>query len=302
MLRSDLPGLPILARGKVRDIYDLGDTLLFVATDRLSAFDFVLPNPIPDKGRVLTQLSAFWFRRLAPIVPNHLIGTNPEAYPPTLRAHRDQLDGRSSLVRKLEMLPVECVARGYLAGSGWKEYRTHGTVCGIRLESGLVESSRLPATIFSPATKSHDGHDENISFEQVERAVGSERARELRRLTIELYEAGAAYAASRGVLIADTKFEFGIDGDGRIVLADELLTPDSSRFWPTAGYSAGRAQASLDKQYVRDWLESSGWNKEPPVPVLPDAIVVGTSQRYREIFRILTGVSLDDQTIAPPSA
>jgi phosphoribosylaminoimidazole-succinocarboxamide synthase len=291
IFQTHLPGVPLLARGKVRDIYDLGDALAFVATDRLSAFDHVLPDPIPDKGKVLCQLSEFWFRRWEPLVPHHVITTRVEEFPDVLRAKADQLAGRTTLVRKLEMLPVECVARGYLAGSGWKEYRERGTVCGLRLPAGLRESSQLPAPIFTPATKAHDGHDLNIPYEEVERLVGRARAAELRERTLELYAHGAEFAATRGILIADTKFEFGLDGD-RLVLADEALTPDSSRFWPADGYEAGRSQPSYDKQFVRDWLESVGWNKEPPIPRLPADIVAGTRRRYLEAFRILTGKPL----------
>ena len=292
IFRTEIPGVELIARGKVRDIYDLGEALAFVATDRLSAFDHVLPNPIPGKGRVLCQLSEFWFERFASLVPNHVITTEVEAFPEVLRAHADQLAGRTTLVHKLEMLPVECVARGYLAGSGWKEYRTQGTVCGIELPAGLEESSQLPEPIFTPATKAQDGHDENIPFSEVERLVGAELAHRLRELTLKLYGSGADYARTRGIIIADTKFEFGKRGR-QLVLADEVLTPDSSRFWPAEGYAAGRGQPSYDKQFVRDWLESSGWNKEPPVPELPAEIVAGTRERYLEAFRILTGRSLD---------
>jgi len=279
------------ARGKVRDIYDLGDRLLLVATDRLSAFDYVLPNPIPDKGKVLNQISSFWFERFASLVPNHTITTDVSKFPAPLDSHADQLRGRSALVRKLEMLPVECVARGYLAGSGWKEYRQHGTVCGIELPAGLEESSKLPEPIFTPATKAETGHDENIPFSEVERLIGPELAAEARDKTLELYLAGSDYAAGRGIIIADTKFEFGLDGD-RLVLADEALTPDSSRFWPADRYAPGRGQPSFDKQFVRDHLERIGWNKQPPVPELPEEIVQGTRDRYLEIFEILTGSSL----------
>ncbi len=286
-----IPGVPLLMRGKVRDVYDLGDHLLFVATDRISAFDFVLPDPIPDKGRVLNQISEFWFGRLQDLVPNHLITSDVERYPDAARAHAARLAGRSMLVRKLEMVPIECVARGYLAGSGWKEYREWGTVCGIRLPAGLEESSRLPAPIFTPATKAASGHDENIPFAEVERRVGAELAGRLRDTTLRLYEAGSDYARGRGILIADTKLEFGLDG-GRLVMADEVLTPDSSRFWPAESFAPGGSQPSFDKQYVRDHLERVGWNKQPPVPALPPEIVAGTRARYLEIFRILTGRDL----------
>jgi len=291
VFRTEIPGVALRARGKVRDIYDLGDRLLFVATDRLSAFDYVLPNPIPDKGKVLSQISTFWFEQLAALTPNHVITTDANEFPEPLRPHRGQLDGRSMLVRKLAMCPVECVARGYLAGSGWKEYREQGTVCGIPLPSGLSESSRLPEPIFTPATKAQDGHDENIPFSEVERIVGADLARRLRDKTLELYAAGAEHARSRGIIIADTKFEFGLDGE-TLVLADEVLTPDSSRFWPAAGYEPGHGQPSFDKQFVRDYLESIDWDKQPPVPELPAEIVDGTRRRYLEIFRILTGRDL----------
>ncbi len=287
VFQTDIPGVELRARGKVRDIYDLGDSLLFVATDRLSAFDYVLPNPIPDKGKVLNQISQFWFEHLASIVPNHIITLDCESYPEVLRAHTEQLEGRSALVRKLEMLPVECVARGYLAGSGWKEYCRQGTVCGIPLPAGLKESSRLPEPIFTPATKAHDGHDENIPFSEVERLIGPEQAANVRDLTLRIYQAGVEHARERGIIIADTKFEFGTEGD-RLILADEVLTPDSSRFWPMDLYEEGRAQPSLDKQYVRDYLETLDWNKQPPVPELPEEIVSGARQRYLEIFEILT--------------
>jgi len=291
IFNSELGDVPLTTRGKVRDIYDLGNVLVFVATDRLSAFDYVLPDPIPDKGKVLCQLSEFWFSRFESIVPNHVITTDVAAFPETLRPYADQLAGRTTLVRKLEMLPVECVARGYLAGSGWKEYRKQGTVCGIELPAGLEESSKLPEPIFTPATKAQDGHDENIPFSEVERLVGATLARRLRDLTLELYASGSDYARSRGIIIADTKFEFGMDGE-RLVLADEVLTPDSSRFWPADAYAPGKGQPSFDKQYVRDYLESLGWNKEPPVPSLPAEIVAGTRKRYLEAFEILSGHAL----------
>ncbi len=291
MFSTDLPGLTLRARGKVRDLYDLGPHLLLVATDRLSAFDHVLPDPIPDKGKVLNQLSSFWFDRFRTLVPNHVVSTRVQEFPDALRPHAAVLAGRSTLARKLTMLPVECVARGYLAGSGFKEYRASGSVCGIRLPAGLEESSPLPEPIFTPATKAQDGHDLNIPYAEVERIVGADVASRLRDTTLALYAAGADYARARGILIADTKFEFGL-AEGQLVLADEALTPDSSRFWPAEGYAAGRGQPSFDKQFVRDYLESIGWNKEPPVPGLPASIVDGTRERYLEIFRILTGRDL----------
>lgn len=289
--RTELTGVALKARGKVRDVYDLDGQLLIVATDRLSAFDYVLPNPIPDKGKVLNQLSEFWFKRFTSIVPNHVVTTDVSRFPEPLPGQAQQLAGRATLARKLEMPPVECVARGYLAGSGWKEYRERGTVCGIALPRGLTESSELPQPIFTPATKAQEGHDINISFDEMARIVGAELAAQLRGKTLELYTEGSRFARERGIIIADTKFEFGLDGK-RLVLADEVLTPDSSRFWPVEGYAPGRGQPSFDKQYVRDYLEKIGWNKQPPVPELPAQIVEGTRQRYLEIFRILTGSDL----------
>ena len=286
--QTELEGVPLVSRGKVRDIYDLGEHLLIVATDRLSAFDYILPNPIPDKGKVLNQIAEFWFLRSERICLHHVIETDVDHFPEVLRPYADQLRGRSTLAQKLDMLPVECVARGYLAGSGWKEYREHGTVCGIKLPSGLRESDKLPEPIFTPATKAEEGHDINIPFEEVERMIGKVRAAEVRDMTLNLYQAGSEYAATRGILIADTKFEFGYDGD-QMIIADEMLTPDSSRFWPADKYEPGKGQPSFDKQFVRDYLESIGWDKQPPVPELPEEIVAGARERYREIFRILTG-------------
>lgn len=291
VFRTEIPGLELLARGKVRDIYDLGDTLLFVATDRLSAFDHVLPTPIPDKGKVLCQLSAFWFRRFAKLFRHHMLTIEVSEFPEKLRSRVDQLAGRATLVRKLEMLPVECVARGYLVGSGWKQYCKEGSVCGIKLPAGLEEGSKLAQPIFTPSTKAAEGHDENIPYSEAERLVGKEMAARLRDATLQLYETGAEYARSRGILIADTKFEFGLDGD-ELVLADEVLTPDSSRFWPADQYAPGRGQPSFDKQYVRDYLESIGWDKSPPVPGLPDEIVAGTRKRFLQIFEIISGKPL----------
>jgi phosphoribosylaminoimidazole-succinocarboxamide synthase len=277
------------ARGKVRDLYEVDDShLLMVTSDRISAFDVVLPTPIPDKGRVLTGLSLFWFERTAGLVPNHLVAADVEALPPAFREHRDELAGRSMLVRRAEMIPVECVARGYLSGSGWKEYRASGSVCGIALPTGLRESDRLPEPIFTPATKAETGHDENISLELAGELVGEGLAERLKELTLSLYELGAELTAKRGVLLADTKFEFGFV-DGEITLCDEVMTPDSSRFWPADGYRPGGAQASFDKQYVRDWLDDVGWNHEPPAPDLPPGIVAQTSQRYAEAYDRITG-------------
>jgi phosphoribosylaminoimidazole-succinocarboxamide synthase len=286
--QTELEGVPLVSRGKVRDIYDLGEHLLIVATDRLSAFDYILPNPIPDKGKVLNQIAEFWFLRSERICLHHVIETDVLNFPEVLKPYADQLRGRATLAQKLEMLPVECVARGYLAGSGWKEYQQQGTVCGIQLPSGLKESGKLPEPIFTPATKAEEGHDENIPFEEVERMIGKDRAAEIRDMTMKLYLAGSEYAASRGILIADTKFEFGYDGD-QLIIADEMLTPDSSRFWPADKYEPGKKQLSFDKQFVRDYLESIGWDKQPPVPELPEEIVQGARDRYLEIFRILTG-------------
>jgi len=291
LFESSLPGLPLWRRGKVRDVYDLGDVLLIVATDRLSAFDVVLPTPIPDKGRVLTQLSLFWFRTLADVVPNHVLSNKLEDYPGELRGFADQLEGRSMIVRKTEPLPVECVVRGYITGSGWKDYQKSGAVCGIALAPGLRESERLDPPIFTPSTKAEVGHDENISFETVERAIGARRAAEVRDVTLRIYERARAHAESKGILLADTKFEFGVS-EGRLLWIDEALTPDSSRFWPKAGYAVGRGQPSFDKQYVRDYLESLGWNKTPPGPELPAEVVAKTRDKYREAHALLTGHEL----------
>ena len=297
VLETQLENLQPRARGKVRDIYDAGDDLVIVATDRLSAFDFVLPNGIPGKGALLTQLSCFWFEKTAERVPNHLLSSEPEAYPEPLRRHAEALRWRSMLVQRLDMFPVECVARGYLAGSGWKEYQQTGAVSGIALPAGLELCSRLPEPIFTPATKATDGHDENISFDGMVEIIGGEMAERLRTLTLEIYSLACRHAETAGILLADTKFEFGRDPEGNIVLADEVLTPDSSRFWPADDYRPGRSQPSFDKQFVRDYLEEIGWEKQPPVPVLPDEIVAGTADRYREIYHRLTGRSLPDGAV-----
>jgi phosphoribosylaminoimidazole-succinocarboxamide synthase len=282
------------ARGKVRDIYQVDpEHLLMVTTDRISAFDVVLPTPIPDKGRVLTGLSLFWFGQTGDLVPNHVVSTSVDAFPPEYAEHREELAGRSMLVRRARMIPIECVARGYLSGSGWKEYRQEGTVCGIRLPDGLTESARLPAPIFTPATKAETGHDENITFERAGDLIGRGLAQRLKELTLTLYERGAALAAERGVILADTKFEFGFI-DGEIALCDEVMTPDSSRFWPAGGYAPGGPQASFDKQFVRDWLDRSGWDHEPPAPELPPDVVGQTAGRYREAYERITGEPLDD--------
>jgi len=287
---TNLAGLHFRGRGKVRDIYDLGDKLLIVATDRLSAFDVVLPTPIPDKGRVLTQLSAFWFEKLHNIVPHHLLTTTE--FTGELAPHAETLRGRAMLVRKTEPLPVECVVRGYLSGSGWKEYKTSGRVCGIPLPVGLRESDELPEPIFTPATKAQTGHDENISFAQMAQIVGDGLALRLREVSLEIYRRAAAYAAARGIIIADTKFEFGLMGDD-LIWIDEALTPDSSRFWPADQYEPGKGQPSFDKQFVRDYLERIGWSKQPPAPALPPDVVAATSEKYREAYRRLTGQELD---------
>lgn len=298
--RTDLP-FPLLRRGKVRDVYDLGDALLLVATDRVSAFDVVLPQPVPRKGEVLTLISAWWFARVRDIIPGHLISVDPELIIeryPTLAAHEAQWRRRSMLVQKLEPFPVECVVRGYLSGSAWKEYRESGTLAGEPLPPGMVESDRMPEPTFSPATKAEEGHDENIPFSEVERMLGPEVAARLRDASIAVYRRGRDIAAERGIIIADTKFEFGRAEDGSIVLIDEVLTPDSSRFWPADLYAPGRGQPSLDKQPLRDYLEElvqrGEWNKQPPAPDLPSEVVEGMSRRYQDVFQRLTGTRLDE--------
>ncbi len=283
-------GITPAARGKVRDIYDLGDKLLIVATDRLSAFDVVLPTPIPDKGRVLTQLSLFWFNLLKDIVPNHVLSATD--FPAPFDSHKDDLAGRSMVVRKAQPLPIECVVRGYVSGSGWKDYRATGKICGIALPSGLRESDRLPQPIFTPATKAAVGHDENISFEQSASLVGKELAERVRAISLEIYGRASAYAEPRGILLADTKFEFGVLNND-LIWIDEALTPDSSRFWPAAQYKPGGPQPSFDKQFVRDYLERIQWPKTPPGPELPPDVVAATRAKYREVYRILAGRELD---------
>lgn len=290
---TSLPGARLHSRGKVRDIYEVGDDeLLIVATDRLSAFDVVMAQGIPDKGRVLTQLSCFWFDFFREVVPSHFLTADVREYPAPLRPIADQLAGRSMLVKKAQPFPVECVARGYLAGSGWKDYRATGAVCGVTLPSGLVESARLDEPIFTPATKAQSGHDENISWVETVEIVGLAAAEKLRDYTLTLYAKARAYAESRGILIADTKFEWGWRGE-EIILIDEVLTPDSSRFWPKEGYQPGRSQPSFDKQFVRDYLESLHWNKHPPPPPLPAEVVEKTSEKYRDAYRLLTGRALN---------
>ena len=293
LLRTDFPDLGQRASGKVRDVYTLNDKqLLFVASDRISAFDYILATGIPQKGRVLTQISLFWFDYLADIVPNHLITADVEKYPAAARKYADQLRGRSMLVRRAEMFPVECVVRGYISGSAWKEYKATGKVSGIALPAGLKESEAFPEPIFTPSTKATTGHDENISFDQMCQIVGVETASHLRDLTLRIYKKAAAYARQRGIIIADTKFEFGQTDQG-ITLADEVLTPDSSRFWPADKYAPGRAQDSYDKQYVRDYLEQIHWNKQPPAPGLPVEVAQRTTEKYLEAYFQLTGHKLD---------
>lgn len=287
VLETSIPGLNV-RRGKVRDIYDLGDQLLLVSTDRLSAFDWVLPTSIPDKGRVLTQIAAFWFELLGE--PNHLITTDVAEMPLPAGANREQLAGRTTLCRKAEVVPIECVVRGYLVGSGWKEYQQQGTVCGIKLPDGLVECDQLAEPIFTPATKATEGHDINISFETMVETVGIDTAEELRRRSLDIYHRGVAHAEKQGIIIADTKFEWGRVGD-ELILVDEVLTPDSSRFWPADAYQPGRAQPSFDKQFVREWLEATPWDKASPPPALPEDIAAKTRNKYVEAYERLTGRS-----------
>jgi phosphoribosylaminoimidazole-succinocarboxamide synthase len=291
VLETTLEGLALRNRGKVRDLYDLGDRLLIVASDRISAFDVVLPNGIPDKGRVLTRISLFWFDFLKDVVANHLVTADTAAMPPEVRRHAGVLEGRAMLVRKAKVFPVECIVRGYLSGSGWKDYRKTGAVCGIPLPAGLRESDRLPEPVFTPSTKAEVGHDENISFQQAADLIGTEAAGRLRDLAVAVYVKAADHARARGILLADTKFEFG-ELDGRILLVDEVLTPDSSRFWPAGAYQPGQAQPSFDKQFVRDYLETLDWDKRPPGPRLPDDVVAKTAEKYREAYRRLTGRDL----------
>jgi phosphoribosylaminoimidazole-succinocarboxamide synthase len=288
--QTNFPGLKLHGRGKVRDIYDLGDRLLIVATDRLSAFDVVLPTPIPDKGRVLTQLSMFWFEKLAHVVPHHVLAVKD--FTGVLAPYAAQLNGRTMLVRRTEPVPIECVVRGYISGSGWKDYQRTGGICGIPLPAGLRESDKLPEPIFTPSTKATTGHDENISFEETVSRIGRPLAEKLRETSLTLYQRAAEHAAERGIIIADTKFEFGLLG-GELIWIDEALTPDSSRFWPADQYSPGSTQPSFDKQYVRDYLERIGWNKQPPAPALPPDVVANTRDKYRESYQRITGHALD---------
>jgi phosphoribosylaminoimidazole-succinocarboxamide synthase len=288
LIATEFEDLQLYARGKVRDLYSVGDLLLLVATDRISAFDHVLPTGIPGKGRVLTQISLFWFDYLSNVVPNHLVTAEVEQYPPQLRAYKEELSGRSMLVNRARMFPAECVVRGYLSGSGWKDYTQTGKICGIALPPGLRESERLPEPIFTPATKSMSGeHDENISFDEMVARVGGNHAEELRRLSLAIYAKASDHAEQRGLILADTKFEFGLTGRG-IVLADEVLTPDSSRFWPSDGYVPGRPQPSFDKQFVRDYLQAVGWNKQAPAPELPADVVRQTQEKYEQALHLLT--------------
>ena len=292
LLRSDIPELELYASGKVRDVYRVdNEHLLFVATDRISAFDYVLATGIPEKGKVLTQLSLFWFDLLRDVVPSHLVTADVERYPAVLNPYKEQLRGRSMLVVRADMVAIECVVRGYISGSAWKEYKQTGSVCGISLPSGLRESDKLPEPIFTPSTKALTGHDENISFERMAQQAGPEQSRELRDLSLKIYKTAADYARQRGIIIADTKFEFGRTAAG-LVLADEVLTPDSSRFWPADSYQPGKAQDSFDKQYVRDYLEEIRWTKQPPAPALPAEVALKTTEKYLEAYRRLTGREL----------
>ena len=300
LIATEFEDLQLYTRGKVRDLYSVGDLLLLVATDRISAFDYVLPTGIPGKGRVLTQISLFWFDYLSDLVPNHLVTADVEQYPAQLRPHESELRGRSMLVNRARMFPAECVVRGYLSGSGWKDYKRTGKICGISLPSGLRESERLPEPIFTPASKSAGGeHDENISFDQMVARVGGENAEQLRGLSLAIYAKAADYALQRGLILADTKFEFGVTGKG-IVLADEVLTPDSSRYWPSEGYQPGGPQPSFDKQFVRDYLESIAWNKQPPAPELPGNVVRQTQEKYEQAFALLTGPGLKEMRVTRP--
>ncbi|MGD1211712.1 MAG: phosphoribosylaminoimidazolesuccinocarboxamide synthase [Candidatus Acidiferrales bacterium] len=288
--QTNFSGLKLQGRGKVRDIYDLGDRLLIVATDRLSAFDVVLPTPIPDKGRVLTQLSLFWFEKLADVIPHHVLSAKD--FSGELAPYAGELDGRAMLVRRTDPVPIECVVRGYISGSGWKDYQKTGGICGIPLPAGLRESDRLPEPIFTPSTKATSGHDENISFEETISRIGRPLAERLRDVSLALYRRAAEHASAHGIVIADTKFEFGLLGQ-ELIWIDEALTPDSSRFWPAAQYSPGKPQPSFDKQYVRDYLERIGWNKQPPAPALPPDVVAATREKYREAYQRITGHALD---------
>jgi phosphoribosylaminoimidazole-succinocarboxamide synthase len=293
VLQTSLSDLKLHRRGKVRDVYDVDDeSLLIVATDRISAFDCILPTPIERKGEVLTALSEFWFEKLGHVVANHLIESNVDAMPPAIRRHAQTLTGRAMLVRRAKVFPVECVVRGYLVGSGWKDYLRTGSVCGHKLPEGLVESAKLPAPLFTPSTKAEEGHDENITEDQVRKLIGAENTALLRDTSLRLYSEAEEHARQRGIIIADTKFEFGLDKDGQLLLVDEVLTPDSSRFWPADEYEPGRSQPSFDKQFVRDYLETLDWDKKPPAPAIPAEIAAATTARYLEAYRLLTGKEL----------
>ncbi|MBI5821108.1 MAG: phosphoribosylaminoimidazolesuccinocarboxamide synthase [Verrucomicrobia bacterium] len=292
LLTINIPGLKKLRSGKVREIFDLGDRLLFLATDRISAFDVIMPTGIPLKGRVLTSISKFWFEKMAHIIPNHVLTTEFAGFPPELQSYRQQLEGRAMIVRKCKPLAVECIVRGYLAGSGWKEYKQSQSVCGVKLPSGLLESSELPEPIFTPSTKAESGHDINISQRQAAKVLGETLATRVHDASLAIYKWARAFARERGIIIADTKFEFGLLPDGEVILIDEVLTPDSSRFWPASEYQPGRGQPSFDKQFVRDYLETLDWDKTPPGPVLPAEIVAKTSEKYLEAYRRITGTEL----------
>jgi phosphoribosylaminoimidazole-succinocarboxamide synthase len=289
---TDLPGIPLFRKGKVRDVYDLGEHLLLVATDRISAFDVIMPNGIPDKGKILTQMSLFWFDLTSDLVDNHLVARRVEDFPPSLHEYSELLEGRSLLVKKAASYPIECVARGYLAGGGWSDYQKDGAICGIKLPEGLQLAERLPETIFTPATKADSGHDENISFDEAAKVVGEETLTQLRELTLSLYEKARIHALEKGIIISDTKFEFG-HIDGKIILIDEILTPDSSRFWPASTYTVGTSPLSFDKQYVRDYLETLDWDKTPPAPELPEEVVMNTREKYLEAYELLTGKTFE---------
>ena len=292
LTRTHMPGLKLFRQGKVRDVYDLDDKLLMVATDRISAFDCIMPNGIPDKGRILTAMSLFWFEFTREFIPDHLLAHKIQDFPPFLQKYSSQIEGRSMLVRKTKPLPVECVARGYIAGSGWKDYQETGEICGVKLPSGLKQAQKLPETIFTPATKADTGHDENISFAQAAEILGTQTAKRVRDITIQIYERARDYAMKRGIILSDTKFEFGILDD-KLILIDEVLTPDSSRFWPVSSYREGQSPPSFDKQFVRDYLEGLDWDKTPPAPALPAEIVTKTREKYLEAFRMLTGREFD---------
>jgi len=284
-----IPELPLFKKGKVRDVYEIEDKLLIVASDRVSAFDYVLPTLIPDKGKILTQLSKFWFEFTSLVCPNHMLTADVKKFPTVLHKYKDILEKRSMLVKKTSVISVECVVRGYLSGSGWKDYKATGKTSGIKLPPGMKESERIEEIIFTPATKAEEGHDQNISFKEMQKLIDSKLARKIKKISIELYQKASLYALSKGIIIADTKFEFGLFNNEELFLVDEIFTPDSSRFWPMASYSPGRSQPSLDKQFVRDYLESTDWDKNSPPPPLPQSIIEQTSERYLEIFRLLTG-------------